>query len=103
VILKVHDPETPRVISSVEGFRADRSVLKDILEHRVALCQEQVLALSTKLVAMDGPDTLEFDKNIEAFRDVLKQRGALQAELAGVKRELQEAERNIEALRESIM
>jgi len=102
-IPEVRDPETLRIISLVAGFRADRSVLKDVLEHRVALCQKQVLALSTKLVAMEKPDTLEVDRNIEAFRDALKQRGALQEELAVVKRELQEAESSIEALRESII
>jgi len=70
----------------------------------MALCQQQVLALSERLVAMDTEsDIPEVDRNIEAFRDALVQRRALQAELADAKRELQEVERNMDALRESIM
>jgi hypothetical protein len=100
----IRDPQTILIINTAEIAKVERSVQKNSIEHRIHLCQEQLQALSTRLVEVDGDlDLVDVDRGVEALREALLQRRALRAELVDVERALNEIQRSIEALRDNIM
>ena len=68
---------------SVVGTRAQRSLQRNVIEHRLCLCQKQVEQLSATFPQADKHlDLLDIDKSIEALRDALIQR---RADLYGIR------------------